>query len=279
MKIIPFLAVILLGPFCFGENQGHEDYRLVWADEFEKAGRPDPGNWVFETGFCRNLELQWYQEENAFCENGKLVIEGRRERRSNPVYVKGSKDWRKSREFIEYTSSSLTTRGRHSWKFGRFEIKARIKSSAGLWPAIWTLGVEGKWPDNGEVDIMECYKGRIMANACWGTLKEYTPKWDSSQKPVASFNDPKWDEKFHIWRMDWDEKEIKLYVDDLLLNTIDLSQTLNARKGVPENPFHQPHYLLLNLAIGGQAAGDPKGTVFPTRYEIEYVRVYQKTGN
>jgi len=279
MKLFPCLAALLIHSFCLAENQGGGEYRLVWADEFEKSGRPNPAHWVFEQGFCRNMELQWYQPQNAICQGGKLIIEGRKERRRNPTFVRGSKDWRKSREFIEYTSACVTTQGRHSWQFGRFEIKAKIKSSAGLWPAIWTLGIDGKWPNNGEVDILECYKGNILANACWGTKKDYAPQWDSIKKPVSSFNDPKWDEKFHIWRMDWDEKEIKLYVDDLLLNTIDLTKTLNAKDGAPKNPFLQPHYLLLNLAIGGQPAGDPKGTVFPSRYEIDYVRVYQKAQN
>lgn len=276
MKFIPCLAVLLFHSLCFAGDSGGRGYRLVWSDEFEKAGRPNPSNWVFEQGFLRNLELQWYQEQNAFCENGILIIEGRKERKPNPTYIKGSKEWNTSRENIEYTSSCLKTMGLHSWKFGRFEIKAKVKSASGLWPAIWTIGLDGEWPDCGEVDIMECYKGQILANVCWGTHKDYTPKWDGSQKLIASFNDPKWDEKFHVWRMDWDEKEIKLYVDDTLLNTVDLAQTLNAKKGEPKNPFLQPHFLILNLAIGGQAAGDPKGTVFPTRFEIDYVRVYQK---
>ena len=275
IKSIPYLAVLIFHTMCPAQDMAPDGYRLVWADEFEKAGRPDPANWVFEEGFVRNQELQWYQEANAFCENGLLIIEGRKERKPNPTYVKGSKDWKKGRETIEYTSACVTTQGKHSWKFGRFEVKARIKSSAGLWPAIWTLGVEGQWPDNGEVDILECYKGQILANACWGTAKQWTPKWDSSKKPVSSLKDPQWQEKFHIWRMDWDEKEIKLYMNDLLLNTIDLTKTLNA-KGPPKNPFHQPHYLLINLAIGGQAGGDPTGTQFPSRYEIDYARVYQK---
>jgi len=276
MKRLACLILLCIHPLCFAQEKAPDGYRLVWADEFEKAGRPNPANWVFEEGYKRNQELQWYQQPNAFCEKGMLIIEGRKESRPNPTYVKDSKDWRTSRKTIEYTSACVTTQGKHSWKFGRFEVKARIKSAAGLWPAIWTLGIEGRWPNNGEVDILECYKGQILANACWGTGKDWTAKWDSSKKPLASFNDPQWQDKFHVWHMDWDEKEIKLYVDGILLNTIDLTKTLNAKNDAPKNPFHQPHYLLLNLAIGGQAAGDPTGTSFPTRYEIDYARVYQK---
>jgi beta-glucanase (GH16 family) len=123
---------------------------------------------------------------------------------------------------------------------------------------------------------MEYYGGNILANACWGTKVRWKAKWDGRKKSIKSFKNPKWDEKFHVWRMDWDNKSIKLYVDDILLNTIDLAKTINPIARGPENPFHQPHYLLLNLAIGGIAGGDPSKTPFPTKYEIEYVRVFEK---
>jgi len=253
-----------------------KNYKLVWADEFDRDGKPDPKNWTYENGFVRNRELQWYQPDNAVCKGGMLVIEGRRERKPNPNYKQGSQNWKENRKNAEYTSSCVLTRGLHSWQYGRFEVKARIKTKAGLWPAIWFLGIEGEWPSNGEIDLMEFYKGNILANACWGTQKRWNAKWDSSKTPVASFGDPKWDEKFHIWRMDWDEDSIKLFLDDKLLNTIDLKKTINPTDKGPKNPFHQPHYILLNLAIGGDAGGDPSKTEFPTLYEIDYVRVYQR---
>jgi beta-glucanase (GH16 family) len=251
-------------------------YQLVWADEFEVDGKPDPKNWVFEHGFCRNRELQWYQPENAVCRNGLLVIEGRRERRANPHYQPDHTDWRKSRPFAEYTSASLTTRGLHSWRYGKFEVKARFRTRSGLWPAIWFCGVEGQWPSNGEIDLMEYYAGNILANAGWGTAEPWTAQWDSSRTPVESFGDPRWEEKFHVWRMEWDRESIRLSMDDRLLNTIDLRKTLNPTDRGPKNPFRQPQYLLLNLAIGGDHGGDPSPTPFPTVYEIDYVRVFQK---
>lgn len=253
-----------------------EGYELVWADEFETEGPPNPENWGFETGFVRNHEQQWYKPENAFCRDGLLVIEGRRETKPNPRFEKGSKDWRKARAEVKYTSACLTTKGLHSWQYGRFEVKARIKAEEGLWPAIWFLGEEGKWPAKGEIDLMEFYDGDILANACWMSKGGRKPKWDGSRKPVASFGDPDWDSKFHIWRMDWDSERIILSVDGITLNTIELTKTVNPPGHAPANPFRQPHYLLLNLAIGGTNGGDPSDTAFPTRYEIDYVRVYQK---
>lgn len=253
-----------------------DNYRLVWADEFETNGKPNPKNWAYEEGFKRNHELQWYHPKNATCKDGKLIIQGKREDIKNPNYVRNHKSWQKKRSHIKYSSACLITKDLHSWQYGRFEIKARIKTKEGLWPAIWFLGVAGGWPYNGEIDLMEYYGGNILANACWGSPKKNRPVWDSSHTPVKSFNDPKWDDKFHIWRMDWDEKSIKLYLDDQLLNTIDLTKTINPRGHEIRNPFHQKHYLLLNLAIGGKAGGDPSKTKFPTQYEIDYVRVYQQ---
>jgi beta-glucanase (GH16 family) len=254
-------------------------YQLVWSDEFETDGRPDPKNWRFEEGFKRNRELQWYQPENAFIEDGLLVIEGRRERKPNPDHEEESPHWQRNRKTIHYTSASLKTEGLHAWQYGRFEVRARIRTRDGLWPAIWFLGVEGEWPSNGEIDLMEFYDNHILANACWGTLERWKAEWDTGKIPLQELGDPEtWDQEFHVWRMDWDENEIRLYLDDRLLNTIDLSKTLNPTDnfGGPKNPFHQPHYLILNLAIGGDNGGDPSGTEFPTRYEIDYVRVYQR---
>lgn len=268
---------LTLSSVGLADDMAMPGYRLVWGDEFDVDGRPDPLKWDYERGFERNNELQWYQPENATCRGGALIIEGRRERKPNPLFEKGSKDWRKKREFIDYTSACLRTKGLHSWQYGRFDIKARIKTKTGLWPAIWFLGVTGRWPDCGEIDLMEYYNDQILANACWGSDKPGQAKWDSSYTSMKEFNDPQWDQKFHLWRMDWDTQSIKLYVDDRLLNTIDLTRTINPTtdRG-PSNPFQQPHYLLINLAIGGNQGGDPTLTKFPTLYEIEYVRVYEK---
>lgn len=253
-----------------------EGYELVWSDEFNKDGRPNPQNWTYEHGFVRNRELQWYQPENAFCQHGMLVIEGRRERKKNPNYNPTVDEWTLNRKFAEYTSASLTTKGLHSWKFGRFEMRARIDTRPGLWPAFWTMGVEGSWPDRGEIDIMEYYRGMILTNVGWSAKQPWKAKWDSQAEDINTLGSG-WAERFHVWRMDWDESTIKLYVDDRLLNTTDLKDTLNPPdRNAPRNPFHQAHYILVNLAIGGSQGGDPSTTDFPARYEIDYVRVYQK---
>jgi beta-glucanase (GH16 family) len=250
-------------------------YRLVWADEFSIDGPPDPKNWTYESGFVRNEELQWYQPENARVAQGMLVIEARRERRPNPTFQSGATDWRRRREFAEYTAASVTTRGLQSWQYGRFEMRARIDTRPGLWPAFWTLGVSGRWPANGEIDIMEYYRGNLLANVAWVGATPGRAVWDDVRKPVASFADPTWSGRFHTWRMDWDRDFIRLFVDDELLNETDLSRTVNG-DGTDFNPLRQPHYALVNLAVGGMQGGDPSETNFPARYEVDYIRVFQK---
>ena len=273
------LLLILIGiPLPNQPSTTTQDkYQLVWADEFDEPGRPNPKNWTFEHGFVRNKELQWYQPENAWVEDGKLIIEGRKiKKRKNPKFKKGSKDWKSKWRWVKYTSASVTTRGRHNWKYGRFEVKAKITAELGLWPAIWFIGLDGDWPDRGEIDLMEFNRGNIMANACWGSDKKDKPTWDFKKTPLSSFKDPKWDDKFHLWVMEWDHDLIKLSVDGRVLNTIDVRKALNRGNRAPKFPFRQPHYLLINLALGGNSGGSVAKTNFPSRYEIDYVRVYQK---
>jgi beta-glucanase (GH16 family) len=258
-----------------GKIEKESDYKLVWADEFNKDGPPDAANWRFEKGFVRNQEFQWYQEENARCEKGFLIIEGRKELKPNPNYKTGSGDWRTKRENIEYTSSSINTSGMNTWKYGRFIMRGRIDISSGLWPAWWTLGIAGQWPSNGEIDIMEYYNNKLLFNIACGTATPYKAEWYSNTISIDSLGGKKWSSQFHIWRMDWDEIAIALYLDDMLMNKVELNKLIN-KDGSDINPFKQPHYMLLNLAIGGMNGGDPANTNFPNRFEIDYVRVYQK---
>ena len=248
-----------------------DGWKLVWSDEFDANGRPDPAKWTYETGFVRNHEMQWYQPENARCENGLLIIEGRRERKKNPNFEAGSADWRRNREFAEYTSASLTTKGIASWRYGRFEMRGRIDTRPGLWPAFWSLGVAGRWPAEGEIDIMEYFHDTLLANLIWAGPGR--PNSFTKRKPVASFGDAGWGRKFHVWQMDWDENRIAIRVDGEALNDSDLNLAANPDGS---NGFRQAHSIILNLAIGGDAGGDPSATPMPAHFEVDYVRIYQR---
>ena len=268
-------AAAIQGGALSGPPTTYPNYELAWADEFDRDGEPNAKNWTYERGFVRNRELQWYQPANARVAGGLLTIEARRERVPNTNFERGSSAWQRDREFAEYTSSSLMTKGLHEWRYGRFEMRGRIDTRPGLWPAFWTLGTKGPWPHGGEIDIMEYYRGTLLANAAWGGAKPFQAIWADTRKPLESFNDPKWSDAFHLWRMDWDERAIVLSVDGLRLNEVELTRTVN-QDGTGRNPFQEPHYLLLNLAIGGNAGGDPSTTTFPARFEVDFVRVYKR---
>ncbi len=289
MKTISFVCIFFvcfintasaISPYApdFSKPKPPAGMKLVFNEEFNKNGKPDSSIWSYENGFKRNQELQWYQSNNAYCKNGCLVIEGRKESRPNPIYKEGSSDWRTSRKEIQYTSASIQTAGKKNWLFGRFEIRARIDTATGSWPAIWTLGSGREWPSCGEIDLMEFYRPEgiptILANVAWGTDVRYKAKWNSVRKVIAPFiaKDKNWPRKFHVWRMDWTKEYIKLYIDNTLLNITLLSETINPDGS---NPFLLPQYLLLNMALGSNG-GDPSNSAFSIKYEVDYVRIYQQ---
>lgn len=275
-----FLAAMCASSFA----QGQEEWKLVWSDEFNINGRPDSTVWNYEIGFQRNHEDQWYQPANAYCKGGCLVIEAKKEKkeRKNPGYDKNSQRWPQNVEHIRYTSALLNTAQKKEFLYGRVEVRAKIPTASGAWPAIWLLGRGMEWPSNGEIDIMEFYRKQgvphILANACWGTEQPYVARWNSKAIPFSHFTDrdSKWAKRFHIWRMDWDEETIRIYLDDELLNEIKQSEAVNGKLGKEAQPFKKPQYILLNLAIGGDNGGTIDDKAFPMKYYIDYVRVYQK---
>ena len=258
-----------------------QEWKLVWSQEFNEEGRPDSSVWNYEQGFVRNHEAQWYQPENAYQKDGLLIIEARKEQKPNPTYRERSRHWEQQRPTIDYTSACLTTQGKYNFLYGRLEVCARIPTAGGAWPAIWTLGSGMEWPSCGEIDLMEYYRIKgvphILANVAWGNDQHYQAVWNSKRIPYVHFTqrDPQWEQHFHIWRMDWNEKSIRLYLDDELLNEVPLCTTVNGRIGQHTNPFTRPQYILLNLALGGDNGGTIDDSAFPMRYEIDYVRVFQ----
>lgn len=271
LKSLFSCALLLTG--CAAEH-------LVWQDEFDVPGAPDPASWTFEEGFVRNREAQWYQPQNATVRDGLLVIEGKRESRPNPLHkVDGKSDWRTARETIEYTSACLySTR---TWLYGRVQVRARLQAEEGLWPAIWFLGAERArkgWPDCGEIDLLEYYDESILANFCWSAAtpgKPYAQRWNTKKAPIADFiaQSPTWRTDWHIWEMNWTPERIDLLIDGTVVNSQRLDEVRN-----PDgtNPFRKPMFLLLNLAMGS-SGGSLEKTRLPGRFEIDWVRVWQRT--
>lgn len=218
------------------------------------------------------------------------MITAKKERVKNPNYnpnATGGNSWKQTREYAEYTSACIVAKGEYAFKYGRLEVRAKIPVSQGCWPAIWSTGNWYEWPLGGEIDILEFYKEKIHANLCWGGDSRWNGTWNSKNYSITNFTgkDPAWADKYHVWRMDWDEKFIRIYLDDELLNETNLSTTKNkgahgASGGGDINPFSNDlvgfgQCMMLNLAIGG-INGRPIEATFPQEYRVDYVRVYQK---
>ena len=247
-------------------------WRLVWSDEFNYRGLPNPEKWAYEEGFVRNAEMQYYTKErleNARVEDGKLIIECRKEKFANPKYHAGSDNWQRQREFAQYTAASLTTKAKASWQYGRVEVRAKLPRGKGVWPAIWMLGTNITkigWPRCGEIDIME-FVGKepntIHANAHFARGGKHASNGGKLTAP-APYDD------FHLYAIEWFADRMDFYFDDTKYHTVKLDD-LRA----DDAAFRAPQYLLINFALGGAWGGEIDEGVLPQRYEIDYVRVYQ----
>ncbi len=239
---------------------------LIWSDEMDVDGLPNPEKWLYDTGGggWGNDEAQYYtgeRLENARVENGVLIIEARRE------------PWPSARNRQnEYTSARLVSKGAGDWLYGRVEVRAKLPAGRGTWPAIWMLpsgDAYGRWPRSGEIDIME-HVGFDM-NRIHGSLHSLAHNWLTETQPTASIVVDNVDTEFHTYAIEWAPGEIRFFVDD-----IEYLHAQDPGTGWEEWPFDQPFHLVLNVAVGGFWGGlegiDPD--IWPQRMEIEYVRVY-----
>jgi len=255
-----------------------DEWELIWADEFDYTGEPDSSKWTREEGFLRNEELQLYTpagRDNVRAENGMLVIEAKKEKLKNPGYDPAEKkDWRKSREYTDYTSASVITKGKAQWQYGRIEVRAKLPGGRGMWPAIWMLGEDrGKirWPACGEIDIME-YVG-FEPHTIYATVHTRAYNHRDGTQRGSKIKIPEPDKTFHVYAVEWDAQRIDFFVDDENYFTFE-----NEGTGADTWPFDKQFYLILNIAVGG-AWGGQKGiddSIFPQRFCIDYLRVYQK---
>lgn len=250
-----------------------DKWKLVWSDEFNYKGLPDKKKWNFEVGFLRNQELQYYTDskvENARVGGGVLTIEARKERTKNPNYDPNSTDWTRNREFAEYTSADITTQGKYFWTYGRIEVRAKLVNGKGMWPAIWTLGENIStigWPGCGEIDIMENLG--FDPSKIYGTAHFQIN--GNHQSSGATTNYPKPYEGFHIYAIEWYPDRIDFYFDSTKYHTF----TIDSAGNGADNPFRKPHFILLNLAMGGWG-GKVDDSILPQKYLIDYVRVYEE---
>jgi beta-glucanase (GH16 family) len=263
---------------CFVNPAGAASLPVIWADEFNAPGLPDRTRWTYETGFVRNRELQFYTKErleNARVEDGLLVIEGRKERYANPLYRPDARNNRlASIASADYTASSLNTEGKASFLYGRVEVRAKLPQGKGVWPAIWMMGTNRAavgWPRCGEIDIMEFVgKEPDKVHATMHFSKDGRHASKGGQLVCkAPYND------FHVYAMEWRPDRMDFFFDDQKYFTFSVDE---AGPG-PDNPFRKPHYLLINLALGGSWGGPMDDSVLPQKYLIDYVRVSEWNKN
>jgi beta-glucanase (GH16 family) len=264
----PFLlSVLVLSAGCASSQKNAvKGWKLVWHDEFNYKGLPDTTKWNYDVGGhgWGNHELEYYTDkrtENARVENGNLIIEARKE----------------SFEGMDYTSARLVSKGKSDpiaigWQYGKIEVKAKIPKGVGTWPAIWMLGsaMPLKWPDDGELDIMEHVgydPGVIHASV---HCKKYYHSIGTQKTAVTTVKDCS--ENFHIYGIEWSADSVKMAVDGRTYFSF-----TNEHSGYDAWPFDNKMHLLLNVAVGGDWGGQ-KGVdekIWPQKMEIDYVRVYQ----
>jgi len=226
---------------------------LIWSDEFDSPGSPDPTKWTFDLGGggWGNNELEYYtsRQSNAYVSNGTLKIVANKE-----SYMGSA-----------YTSARMLTQGLYSFKYGKIEISAKLPASIGTWPAIWMLGSDistVSWPACGEVDIME--QSGSLKNTIYGTLHyptEANQYGDGGTTPITNASTA-----FHKYATIWTPISIQILVDDVVFYTLPNNNTL---------PFNQDFFIILNIAMGGNFGGTVDPSFATDQMEIDYVRVYQ----
>ena len=246
-----------------GAFEPPRDYQLIWADEFDQPGLPDPKRWTFDThrnkeGWYNN-EKQYYassRQQNAVIRDGRLIIHARKE--SLPA----EQDWGGQ----HYTSARLITRGLAEWTYGFFEVSAKMPCGKGTWPAIWTLGSGGRWPEDGELDIME----HVGSNPEYVSSAVHVSMGHAGQAFSGSMRVADACQRFHRYQMHWTPNGVTFGVNGQAFMRYPKTDV-----GSRGWPFDAPQYLLLNIAIGGDLGGPVDDAIFPVAMEVEYVRVYQ----
>lgn len=237
----------------------YEGYELVWQDEFEADQLSD--DYTFEIGTGSNgwgnNESQYYREENTRLEDGYLVIQAKEEN------FQGQ----------DYTSSRIITEGKKEFKYGRFDIRARMPYGQGIWPAIWMLGSNFRdvgWPHCGEIDIMEMIGGQGRESTVHGTVHWQSNDGYANYGHSKELTNETLADKFHVFSIIWDENSIQWLIDNEPYGSIDTTPA-------HLDEFREEFFFIFNVAVGGNWPGYPdESTEFPQEMWIDYVRVFQK---
>ncbi len=235
---------------------------LYWNDEFDGPGI-DANKWrVEDVHIIKNNELQYYAPDEAYLDNGDLVL---RSRARSYWGFDTNGNWNQ----YDYTSGLVDTRGRFAFTYGKVEIRAQLPGTQGMWPAHWMLADAGGWPP--EVDIMEMVgfnPFQVHMSNHWGPLgPNGEPPWETGRSESGTYGGPDFTQDYHTFGIEWFPDRIQYHVDGV--------QRFAATGTIPDVPM----YLILNTAVGGFWPGPPDATtVFPQHHRIDYVRVYAWSG-
>ena len=243
------------------------EWKMVWNDEFD-GPKLDYSKWEIEVNAFGggNNELQIYTDrrENVRIEEGRLILQARKDNHGIAGTVR------------VYSSGRIRSKNRGDWKYGKFEIRAKLPGGQGVWPAIWMLPTDevyGTWSSSGEIDIVE-FKGQ-EPGVIWGTL-HYGKQWPDNKHSGSQFRRPDVDftRDFHTFTLEWEGGVVRWLIDGNLYQT---QTKWESAGGKFPAPFDQNFHMVLNLAVGGGFVGNPDAsTKFPAQFEVDYVRVYQR---
>lgn len=244
-----------------------QGYHLVWSDEFDYEGMPNPEKWSYDLGNHQwaNREQQAYtnRPSNVYVKDGKLVIKAQRERDGER----------------EYTSTRMISYGRQSWQYGLFEFRVKLPKGKGSWPAVWMLSDSIKtgtpWPNCGEIDIIE-HTGNHENRLLFSLHSErHNHRRSDTLKYTKIHEQLGVTEEFHDYAMEWTAEYFEFYVDGKSICRFNKTDDVEDQTEASW-PFDQPFYLILNIAVGGGLGGAVDESMLPYVMEVDYVRVYQK---
>lgn len=275
-------------------------WELVWADEFD-GPTLDRSKWTPEVSCWGggNYERQCYTDrpDNIAVEGGMLLLKARKERFTGPARPPEIAENPNPSQTQSHTSGKVRTIGKHAWRYGRIEVRARVPAGQGTWPAVWMMPdqpVYGGWPRSGEIDILEAVNIGAKCRKCKGGRGEnrtisalhfgdFPPqnRFVDGRAALPDLGLPSDD--FHVYAVEWGEGLIRFMVDDRVHLTVTADQWKTASpraRGRPAAPFDQPFYIMANLAVGGRLSeeNNAKGVAassFPAQFAIDWIRVYQ----
>jgi beta-glucanase (GH16 family) len=266
MSAEKILKVLLLFIFLLiSVISNSQTYKLVWSDEFNGEGLPDSAKWDYELGYIRNDELQYYTKStrNVCQKKGNLEITVRKEATPKQGNKYGAP------ATFDYTSGSIVTLGKNDCLYGKIEGRFKMPLGKSLWSCFWTLGSDIRqvgWPKCGEIDIFEHINNEsiIYGTAHWAdSLSGHTKNGTTSPELEVA--------EWHIYSVEWTPQFIKWLIDGKVYHELNILNGIDSRQ-----EFHRPHYILINLVIGGNWPGSPDSTtMLPATMYCDYIRVYQ----